>query len=290
MREFTYKWKPEDYTFNGDDPVLKVTKSSFTGTYGWCPQKYVFSYIESLPQDTTVAMTKGTIIHNARQDFFDEYDIKKAEPLSRAELINYNYSMYPIDDYTDIYYAMSCFDADRFLEAKENNTVESYMPVLNEIKLDAEFMIRANNYSHVDLQHNYVIHLQGIIDRMYLEGGGYIPMELKTGPWGDHKATNMRKEMAFYKLLFDEATDEHLIEQGLDPAFDITHWGWYFPVSNHIHVEPVKKVSTTALLKGLATMIHSYETGTFPANYNERGCPNCSYFNICPAAHMAGWE
>tara|TARA_R100000152_G_C6752343_1_gene176044 strand:- start:327 stop:1187 length:861 start_codon:yes stop_codon:yes gene_type:complete len=285
MMEFTYDWKPEDYP---DEPILKITKSSL-GSHQWCPKKYDFNYRERLPQDTTEAMTKGTIIHNAREDFFNSYDMKKAEDMGLQELIDYNYSLYPIDDYTDVYYAMACFDANRLMDAREADKVDEYMPVLNEVKLDAEFHIRARAFDHVELKQNYTVHLQGIIDRLFFSDGGYIPMELKTGAWGKHKATSMRKEMAFYKLLFDEATDEHLIEQGIDPQYEMTHWGWYFPVSNHIQVEKVKKISENAMLKSLATLIHSYETNVFEAKYNERTCASCSYFSICPAADMAGW-
>ena len=52
-------------------------------------------------------MVKGTIIHNAREDFFNAFDIKKAENLSHAELVNYCMSLHPIDDYTEMYEAMS---------------------------------------------------------------------------------------------------------------------------------------------------------------------------------------
>ena len=286
MREFTYDWKVDEYP---DGPILKITKSS-QGSYNWCPQKYHFNYRERLPQDTTEAMTKGTIIHNAREDYFNIYDLKKAESMETLEeLIAYNYSLYPIDDYTDVYYSMACFDANRLMDAKDEGSTDDFLPVLNEVKLDAEFLVRANAFDHVELRRNYLVHLQGIIDRLYFSEGGYIPMELKTGAWGKHKATGMRKEMAFYKLLFDESTDAHLRENGIDPQYEMPHWGWYFPVANHIQVEKVKKISESAMLKGIANLLHAYENNDFEGKYNERSCASCSYFSICPTASMAGW-
>jgi len=73
--EYTYQWVADTY---GDEdlPILKITKSSF-GSFQWCPKKYQFSYIERLPQDTTEAMYKGTIIHNAREAFFDDLTLLK---------------------------------------------------------------------------------------------------------------------------------------------------------------------------------------------------------------------
>ena len=91
MREYTYQWNVED-----DEPTLKITKSSF-GSFQWCPRKYEFSYIERLPQDTTEAMIKGTAVHNSREDFFDVFDVKKAENMSNDELVDYNMGLHPID-------------------------------------------------------------------------------------------------------------------------------------------------------------------------------------------------
>ena len=179
MREYTYQFLPENYD-NPESPVLKITKSSF-GSYQWCPKKYEFSYIERLPQDQTEAMAKGTIVHNAREDFFNAFDIKKAENLSYSELVNYNMSLHPIDDYSEMYETISIFEANRFLEAKEEGMLENFVPAVNEIMFDAEITIDADTTDKYPLSRDYVVHLQGIIDRMFYEEGSYIPMELKTG-------------------------------------------------------------------------------------------------------------
>ena len=292
MRDYTYQWEPEGYTDDGPDPVLKITKSS-KGQFDWCPVKYDFSYRQKIPQKITPEMAKGTVVHNAREEMFKSYDLAQVsnDDITKEDIINYNYSLYPIDENTDMYYAMSCFDADTLVSHKEGGTIENFLPVGNEIKLDAELMVRAHDFDHVELQTNYIVHLQGIIDRIYFEDDMYIPFELKTGPWSKSpsKATRMRQEMAFYKLLYDEASDAHLAEHGLDSQYDIGMWGWYYPASNHVTIEKVKKVSTTALKKKIATLIHAYEKNDFPANYSDWNCPSCSYYEICPAADMAGW-
>ena len=277
MREFTYQWVPEEYTENGEEPILKITKSSF-GSFNWCPKKYEFSYVERLRQDQTEAMRKGTIVHNAREDFFNVFDIKKAENLSHNELVNYCVSLHPIDEYTEVYETMSIFEANRFVKAREEKTTTDFLPAANEVLLDAEIEVSG-----------YKLHLQGIIDRMFIEDGAYIPMELKTGLWKDYKTTMMRKEMAFYKLLYENCPDEILIEKGLQPNLPMNHWAWYYPESNYILVEPVKKRSETAVIKGIEKLIEAYKQGLFPTKYFYKTCAFCSFFNICDAANTESW-
>tara|TARA_R100000908_G_scaffold40730_1_gene18880 strand:+ start:1261 stop:2145 length:885 start_codon:yes stop_codon:yes gene_type:complete len=285
--EYTYQWVADTY---GDEdlPILKITKSSF-GSFQWCPKKYQFSYIERLPQDTTEAMYKGTIIHNAREAFFDDFDIAKAEDMSHSELINYCLSLHPIDDYTEMYETMAIFEANRFIEAKEQNTLDDFIPVVNEVLLDAKITVGQYDNPKYTLKRDYTVHLQGIIDRMFYEDGSYIPMELKTGLWKDYKTTMMRKEMAFYKLLFENASDELLESANLDRNIPITHWGWYYPASNYLHMEKMKPSSVTSVKKGIAELIYAYEHGVFPTKYFARTCASCSFFGICDAANTESW-
>lgn len=270
MREYTYDWNPE-WVNDESKPILKITKSS-KGTFDWCPKKYQFNYIERLPQDQTEAMRKGTIVHNAREEFFNEFDIKKAEGLSHSELVDYCISLHPIDEYHDLYETMSVFEANRFLESKKDETLDSFLPPGNEVLLDAEIEIDG-----------VPVHLQGIIDRLFVENGAYIPMELKTGLWKDYKSTMMRQEMAFYKLLLDNAPDELKVEKGLVPGMEMSHWGWYYPASHYVTVEPVKKRTETSLMKNLAKLVEAYRVGLFPTKFFAKTCATCSYFNICDA-------
>lgn len=287
MSEYTYQWKPDNYGQEGE-PILKISKSSL-GSYQWCPKRYEFQYVEKRPIETTEVMIKGSIIHNAREAFFNAFDVKKAENLSHEELVNYCMSLHPIDDYTDMYEAMSIFEANRFLESKDEGTTDDFVPIVNEIMLDARIEIDRNENPKYELSQNYTVHLQGIIDRMFKEGDRYIPMELKTGGWKDWKKTMMRKEMAFYKILFENTPNAELEEMGIDPNLPISHWGWYYPAANYIYVEDAKKSSMTAVRKGIAEMIHSYETGIFPTKYFAKTCSNCSFFGICDAANTESW-
>ena len=124
---------------------------------------------------------------------------------------------------------------------------------------------------------------------MFIQDNKYIPLELKTGAWKDYKTTMMRKEMAFYKILIENATDESLANANIDRNTPITNWGWYYPASNYIHVEPVKKSSYNAVMNGICKMIHAYERKDFEAKYYYKTCSHCSYYSICPSAQESEW-
>ena len=142
MSEFTYDWKPENYD-DPSKPILKITKSSL-GTFDWCNKKYDFSYIQRLPQDQTEAMRKGTVLHNHREDFFNEFDIKKAENMSANEVEEYVVALTPVDEYYDISLNIASFETNRYLEARTENKTDEYLPVCNEGKFDAEITIPKN--------------------------------------------------------------------------------------------------------------------------------------------------
>lgn len=285
---FTYDWNVVDYSANEEDwlekPILKMTKSSVM-SYEWCPKKYFYSYPLRLPQDRTDAMLKGTVIHDAYENFFHKFDVEKAEQLDKSELTSYAMGLFPIDEWGgDQYWTSAQFEAKRFLDCKDNGTLDDFLPVGNEVKLDALFMIARNQNPKFPLQRDYYVHLQGIIDRLFVDEGGLLPMELKTGSWKDYKTTGMRKESAFYKLLIEHCDDQLLIDAGIDPNMKVTKWGWWYPESNYIYVEPVKQTSTTSLLKLMAKVIWSYEQANFPAKYFYKTCSFCSFLGICDAA------
>ena len=267
MREFTYKWQPENYD-DPSKPILKITKSSL-GSFDWCPKKYEFSYRQRLPQDQTEAMLKGTILHNHREDFFNIFDLKKAEKMNNSEVLEYCTSLMPVDDYYDISLTVASLEAQRYIEARTENKIEEFLPVCNEGKFDAEITIPANINPKFPLQRDYVIHIQGIIDRIFKENGGL--------------------EMAFYELLLLNAPDEVMIKNGLDPNDKVTHWGWYYPAANYIYAEPRKTRSMTSVMNNIAKLIHHYERNTFPAKFFYKTCAHCSFFGICDEAQEDTW-
>jgi hypothetical protein len=178
MEEYTYQWNADNYD-NEDEPILKITKSSMM-SHLWCPKKYEFGYIQRLPQDQSEAMRKGTIMHNAREDFFNDFDIAKAENMAHDELVDYCVGLFPIDDYFDEYITIAAFEANRFSEAKAEDKLTEFLPACNEGLLDCEIIIDANTDPKYPLRRDYKVHLQGIIDRVFREGDGYIPIRTES--------------------------------------------------------------------------------------------------------------
>ena len=118
---------------------------------------------------------------------------------------------------------------------------------------------------------------------MFFDDNGYIPFELKTGLWKDSKKTQMRKEMAFYQLLYEQADEDELIALGLDPKYRVTHWGWIFPKSNYIYVEEVKPRSMTSVVNSIQKLIDAYMMKQFDFSYFHKKCVHCGHFDHCEA-------
>ena len=271
--EYTYQWNA-DWADDPSKPILKITKSSL-GSFKWCNLQYQYSYIDRRPQEQTEAMLKGTVIHDSYEQFYEDLDIKKAEPMNYSQLVDYFSSLFPIDDYIDMTSDIAAYEAQRFIDFKNNGLIDEFLPAGNELMLDSTILIPRNTNPKRPLNRDYVVHLQGIIDRIYRSGDIYIPMELKTGAWKDSKKTTMRREMSFYKLLMDTSTDW----EG-----EVTKWGWYYPASNHIYLEDVNTRSENAMLKSIADLIYSYELDEFEPSYFHKKCVWCSYQDLCPAA------
>jgi RecB family exonuclease len=288
MKEMGYQWNVDTYGEDGE-PILKITKSSLM-SYEWCPKKYEFSYIERLPQDQTEAMRKGTIVHNAREEFFNEFDIKKAETMEAEELIDYCSSLFPVDEYAEMYMTIASFEAQRFLEARGEGKTHEYLPIVNEGLFDAEIIIPKNFSKKYPLKKNYTVRLQGIIDRIFIENGNLIPFELKTGNWSDSKVSGMRKEMAFYQLMLESCPVEVLEKYGLNSKMEVSHWGWYYPAADHFYVEPIIKTSMTSLKNSIAKLIKAYEEKNFEPKFYAPTCSKyCSFYGKCSAENGFGF-
>jgi hypothetical protein len=271
---FTYQWNPDDE----NSPMLKMTKSSL-GSFGFCRASYVMSYDPfgegKINGPATEAMIRGTLVHDAQEEFWKAVDTE--EMMNHIDdpnkLVKSFMSLYPeTDDETtlSLYKGMASWSAERFIDCVKDGTVEFFKPVGNEIRLNAKFELNG-----------LVIHLQGIIDRLFIHEGTYVPLELKTGVWKDSKATHMRKEMAFYKLLYDNASDEDKIAAGLDPSMEFGYWGWFFPASNYIFLEPVKPRTEQSVQNAMQKLVDSYMLREFPFDDFYKKCRKCGLYSVC---------
>ena len=275
--EYTYQWNSE-WEEDPSMPQLKVTKSSLN-TFEFCRKQYEFQYIEGRRSEPNAAMARGSAVHNSYEDFYNEFEMKKAEGMNENLLYEYCMGLFPIDDYGEVYQKMSAFETERFMISKSAESLGNYLPVGNEIRCNAKLDIAKDANSKFTLQRDYTVHLQGIIDRVFQEGKGFIPVELKTGQWKDRKQTHMRNEMAFYKVLMDADPDVDM-----DP---ITNWAWYYPDSNNFQLEETKNRNVNNITRRIAKLIYAYEQGLFPASYYPAKCQYCSFIGICDSAQQA---
>ena len=100
-------------------------------------------------------MLKGTIVHNAYEDLFNDIDLTKIEGQDQEGVSDYLTSLLPIDDYTDTYDSIIAFESDRYVTSPE-----LFMPVINEETLNAQWVVEANINPNYPLQRDYTIHRQ----------------------------------------------------------------------------------------------------------------------------------
>jgi len=279
---YTYKWKPKVE----DGIELKITKSSL-GQFLFCPAAYNYSYREQIRGAVSDAMIKGNKVHDSEEAFWNNMDIKKGveilkeDEVTAEDSINkYIRSLYTPTEHEgaeEIIDNMATFYTQEFISAYENDELGDFIPVGNEIMMDADVVFEGQS-----------IHFQGIIDRLFQIEDHYVLMELKTGLWKDSKKTFMRKEMAYYKVLYEQSSEEQKIKFGLDPTIPIKQWGWYFPASNHIYIENCLTRSETGVWHSIQKLITAYYQDYFEYKWFYKKCIHCSHIDICEASAKQG--
>ena len=171
MTEYTYQWNPE-WADDPTMPLLKVTKSSLN-TFEFCRKQYEFSYIEGRRSEPNAAMARGSAVHNSYEDFYNDFEIKKAEEMDENLIYEYCMGLFPIDDHSEVYQTMAAFETERFVKSRKDESLDSYLPIGNEIRCNAQLEIpqthNTGHKPHFSLLRDYTVHLQGIIDRVFEE-------------------------------------------------------------------------------------------------------------------------
>lgn len=303
----TYQWEP------GHEKMLRITKSSLTSDFDFCPKQYEYKRVHRLPTPSTDAMIKGTNIHDAIEAYYnsvlpilDELHtlVQRNKMTEAMELAK---SVLPDKDYE--LNEQPSIDMRLFWDLHRLKTVgkELYLPIINESEIHA--------YTEEEIEFNgevYTIpvHYAGSIDRGFSEEDGSVAiMELKTGKWvqtkrgddwkdSDFKVKSMRREMAFYKMLLEIADHEFQ---------DVTHWGWVYPSGvvegmeslnkygyeqrsiNKIFYEKITKRMNTSYNKSIqklkSGLLTAYLSKDFPTSASAGKCAWCDFKSICPA-----WE
>jgi len=303
----TYGWKP------GHEKHLRITKTSLTSDFDFCPKQYEYKRIHRLPEPTTDAMTKGTNVHDAVEVYYDNViplvnQIHKCLVEDRrTEAMELALSALPEPEEPyelgeeDVLFNRISWDLDRLLIEGP----DKYLPIINELELH---VFRDETIEFNGETITVPVHYAGMIDRGYhTEENSVALMELKTGKWvqtkkGDDwedskfKLQSMRTEMAYYK---------DLLEMADHPYANVTHWGWVYPAGGLVEVEALNKYgyeqrsinrifyepctgrTNTTYKRKLRRMkdalLTAYLTEDFPTKPSQGKCAWCSFKSICPS-------
>ena len=280
----TYNWEP------GHEKMLRVTKTSLTSDFSYCPKQYEYKRLQGRKQAETDDMTRGTNVHDAMEQFYiavrpvykKAYDLimkhRKEEAMDiLMACITVPEGGYNLDEEPIIKQRLEWeilrlgADPDRFL------------PVINELEVHA---YKDVNFTFNGEDITIPIHFAGSIDRGFeTEEGTIALMELKTGKWNgsQFKVRNMRTEMAYYMDLLQKA--DH-------PLKDVTHWGWFYPYGyredvpgseNHVGYEKVNRRYLTSLRTQLNRLVEAYLTKNFVPSPSTGKCGYCQFIGECPA-------
>tara|TARA_R100001510_G_C7654272_1_gene212911 strand:+ start:2788 stop:3738 length:951 start_codon:yes stop_codon:yes gene_type:complete len=296
----------------GDKPYLRMTKTSLTSDFDFCPKQYEYKRIHKLPEPSTDAMVKGTNVHDAIEEYYDNImpHVKELYTLmqrdKKEEALQLALSVLEEQDYKlgeqGIIETRLNWDLQRLLAEGPDN----YLPIINELEVHA-FVDEEIEFNGETI--TIPVHYAGSIDRGFSEeDGGVAIMELKTGKWvqtlnkeGDwsdskFKLKSMRTEMAFYKELLKMANHEYQ---------NVTHWGWVYPAGSVANITSMNKYgyeqraidkifyesctgrTNTTYSKKIASMknalLTAYLTEDFPTSPSAGKCAWCSFKSICPS-------
>ena len=302
----TYQWKP------GHAKHLRVTKTSLTSDFDFCPKQYEYKRIHRLPEPSTDAMVKGTNVHDAIEQYYDNvipvldelYTLVQRDKMQEA--IELALSVIPEKEYefgeeTSIERRIM-WDLERLRSVGKDD----YLPIINESEIHA---FVEEEFEFNGEVHTIPIHFAGSIDRGYsTEEGTVALMELKTGKWvqtknrdgewqdSKFKLKSMRTEMAFYKKLLKLANHEHQ---------DVTHWGWVYPSGGEAQLDSLNKYgyeqrgvnkifyeSCTGrngstyekkVDKLKTALLTAYLAEEFPPSPSAGKCAWCNFKSICPS-------
>ena len=288
----SYGWTPE---MGKDGIIIRMSKST-AGSLGWCAQQMWLQHNFPKKQGLVKHLVLGDDVHNGLDLFYQSIEknshqkdiitkmlaqgaevteyLKKLIPSEKAivnnrRAENKDFPFYHDDYYYNMNWLMEYENA-RMKLAKHNP-----MPLANEVRIDVKIDMQIEGYGTIPIQ------FVGIIDRIFeAPDGGLMLFELKTGKWSDAKASEMRKEMSYYKFLIENCDSDYLKERNIDRP--VTHWGWRYSAADNWMSEKVKAISERGLMKRVKDLIKMYLDNEFPPTKQDFKCSYCDYIELCP--------
>ncbi len=241
--------------------LLPEAKFSFTQlqTYRYCPLKYQYSYLYSIPVKPTAPMTFGTDVHTALETFFRR--IMEGETPSLEELLEGFRLLYIKGRYGEPYQdeeyrrlGMDLLTA--FYKKHEGN----FTPPLF---VEKPFLLRLKN-----------AWIRGFVDRVDpLPGGGVEIIDYKTGRPKAKADPQEQLQLRLYALAAQEVF-------GLEPK----KVSFYYLRNNQklsFEQEPQALEETRNQIQALVSEIR---TSDFTPTPSLMKCRRCDFRNLCPAS------
>jgi len=222
------------------------------------------------------------------KDIFIDYTLPEDEMKDpESAFVNY-YHM--IDAYLG-------FEAGRLLELR-NMKFDDLLALWKPVAVELEFDVK----KHIDFPEKIVdefsvsdmiFKAKGTVDRINrfdLEAKTLEIMEYKTGGWNNQsgsKLTNVRRELAFYGL-FNSPMDAN------GKKWDMTQMSCYnpeVPLAIGYMTQPIKSVSTNAMLKQLLKLVLALEEDDFDQPVcSPYVCSFCNYLDTCGTYYKEQWD
>lgn len=282
----TYAWQPDM-----EDTILRVSKSTL-GTFHWCAQQYFIEKVLGHTGETRDYHVRGSNVHDAVEYWWKAmtpivhtvYELIQSGDREKALTMCIEALPAPPEPYIygepeqlRIYVT---WQFERLCNCTEEE-VRDWFPVGNEAEIHATRMVVASDGTEVP------IHMKGYIDRMFLDDSrqGVVLMELKTGKWKPNKASDMRAEMQFYRMMLEHSPHGEFLP--------ITGWGWAFPggginggTGPHWDYESVSgpggRYAPKSVEKRLTSLVDAHLSGDFLPTSADFKCGFCDYMELCP--------
>ena len=133
----TYQWE------QGHKKHLRITKSSLTSDFDYCPKSYEYKRIHQLPEPQTDPMIKGTNVHDAIEEFYvnvvpyvqKAYDLLKAN--KRDEAMELFQKALPVPEEPYVLGEQASIDSrlEMDLDRLLGDGVTRFLPIINELEL-----------------------------------------------------------------------------------------------------------------------------------------------------------
>jgi len=277
-----------------EDTLLRVSKSSFTG-YAKCPRRYWWDKI-ALPDvmsPSSPEAERGRAIHAVMEDGLTSATMNLSADIASDYMfdLDMNKAAAEHDVEGDIGVTALADILGAIAEAWDGLEILE-MEVKHEVPYSCEYSRQEEGVICVD---HYDVILVGLIDAVFrMPDGSICIVELKTGSANQGKLSRTRKELAFYRHLYEQVHGEvathflTIFPDATDPKFltdlmNKRNTEVFMGTTQGLAVlEPVGTRTVNAMFKTLHTSIHGIMTHEWPIKWNEYFCTQwCDYHLSC---------